>query len=126
MTDPISIMIVDDHPMVREGLAAMLESEHDFTVTALAASGEEAVAIGELGPGMTLVDGTHDPAFTGPLLRLVTAGGTATGPGMGATGRAADAPPPIGTGYLARVLSGEQSNTSIVYRTDAVSSPGKP
>ena len=46
MTDAmISIMIVDDHPMVREGLAAMLESEQDFQVGALAATGEEAVAI---------------------------------------------------------------------------------
>ena len=42
----VSIMIVDDHPMVREGLAAMLESEHDFSVSALAATGEEAVALG--------------------------------------------------------------------------------
>ena len=32
----ISLMIVDDHPMVREGLAAMLESERDFVVSALA------------------------------------------------------------------------------------------
>ncbi len=40
----ISLMIVDDHPMVREGLAAMLESERDFTVAALAATGEEAIA----------------------------------------------------------------------------------
>ena len=39
-----SIMIVDDHPMVREGLAAMLESERDFSVCALAATGEEAIA----------------------------------------------------------------------------------
>ena len=44
----ISLMIVDDHPMVREGLAAMLESERDFVVSALAASGEEAVAIGKM------------------------------------------------------------------------------
>ncbi len=34
--------------MVREGLAAMLESEHDFVVSALAATGEEAVAIGSM------------------------------------------------------------------------------
>ena len=44
----ISLMIVDDHPMVREGLAAMLESERDFTVSALAATGEEAIAIGKI------------------------------------------------------------------------------
>ena len=53
----ISIMIVDDHPMVREGLAAMLESERDFSVSALAATGEEAVAIGEMSkPDIVLSD----------------------------------------------------------------------
>ena len=52
-----SIMIVDDHPMVREGLAAMLESEHDFSVSALAATGEEAVAIAGLSkPDVVLSD----------------------------------------------------------------------
>jgi DNA-binding NarL/FixJ family response regulator len=57
MTDSISIMVVDDHPMVREGLAAMLESERDFSVTALAASGEEAVAIGKMAnPDVVLSD----------------------------------------------------------------------
>lgn len=53
----ISLMIVDDHPMVREGLAAMLESEKDFLVSALAASGEEAVAIGRMSaPDVVLCD----------------------------------------------------------------------
>ena len=52
-----SIMIVDDHPMVREGLAAMLESERDFSVSALAATGEEAVAIGAMSkPDIVLSD----------------------------------------------------------------------
>jgi len=36
-------MIVDDHPMVREGLEAMLQSEDGFEVVALCANGEEAV-----------------------------------------------------------------------------------
>lgn len=53
----ISIMIVDDHPMVREGLAAMLESERDFSIAALAATGEEAVAIGRMSmPDVVLSD----------------------------------------------------------------------
>ena len=39
-----TLMIVDDHPMVREGLEAMLESEEGFKVVALAPSGEAAVA----------------------------------------------------------------------------------
>ena len=40
-------MIVDDHPMVREGLAAMLESEEGFEVVALAPNGEAALGIAE-------------------------------------------------------------------------------
>ena len=41
----ISILIVDDHPMVREGLEAMLMSEEGFKVVALAKNGEEALAL---------------------------------------------------------------------------------
>ena len=37
------LMIVDDHPMVREGLEAMLDSEDGFEVVALAPTGEAAV-----------------------------------------------------------------------------------
>ncbi len=40
---PVSILIVDDHPMVREGLEAMLVSEEGFRVVALAKNGEEAL-----------------------------------------------------------------------------------
>ena len=53
----VTALIVDDHPMVREGLAAMLESERDFSVSALAATGEEAVAIGGMSkPDIVLSD----------------------------------------------------------------------
>jgi DNA-binding NarL/FixJ family response regulator len=40
----IRVMLVDDHPVVREGLRGMLESEPDLTVVGEAGSGEEAVA----------------------------------------------------------------------------------
>lgn len=39
----IRVMLVDDHPVVREGLRGMLEAEPDLTVVGEAGSGEEAV-----------------------------------------------------------------------------------
>ena len=61
----ISLMIVDDHPMVREGLAAMLESERDFTVSALAATGEEAVAIGRMSRPDVVMSDIRMPGMDG-------------------------------------------------------------
>lgn len=43
MTDPIRIIIVDDHPMVAEGIEALLESYDDITVLATLSDGEEAI-----------------------------------------------------------------------------------
>ena len=61
----ISLMIVDDHPMVREGLAAMLESERDFVVSALAATGEEAVAIGKMSKPDVVMSDIRMPGIDG-------------------------------------------------------------
>lgn len=41
----IQILIVDDHPVVRDGLVAILGTQPDFMVTGEAASGEEALGI---------------------------------------------------------------------------------
>jgi two-component system NarL family response regulator len=40
---PIRILIADDHPIVREGLAMILERRDDMTVVAEAGNGQEAV-----------------------------------------------------------------------------------
>jgi DNA-binding NarL/FixJ family response regulator len=42
---PIRVMVVDDHPVVRFGLVAMLGAQPDFTVVAQASTGEEAIAL---------------------------------------------------------------------------------
>ena len=44
MTEKIKILIVDDHPIVRQGLAAVLEHEEDLTVVGEAGDGVEGVA----------------------------------------------------------------------------------
>lgn len=45
MKNPISVVIVDDHEVVREGVRAFLDAQADITVVGEAASGEEAVLL---------------------------------------------------------------------------------
>ncbi|MEV0969732.1 response regulator [Microtetraspora glauca] len=53
----IRLMIVDDHPVVREGLRGMLESDPGVDVVGEAGSGDEAVARArELRPDVILMD----------------------------------------------------------------------
>jgi DNA-binding NarL/FixJ family response regulator len=53
----IKILLVDDHPVVREGLRGMLSAESDIEVVGEAASGAEAVALfGALRPDVVLMD----------------------------------------------------------------------
>nr|WP_203596310.1 response regulator transcription factor [Actinomadura bangladeshensis] len=50
-------MIVDDHPIVREGLRGMLAAEPDIEVAGEAASGDEAVAlVPRIAPDVVLMD----------------------------------------------------------------------
>ena len=57
MSDPITVMIVDDHEMVRQGASGYLEAQPDITVVAEAESGEEAVRLArEHVPDVVLMD----------------------------------------------------------------------
>ena len=53
----IKVMVVDDHPMMRDGLRDALEESGRFEVVGLAADGEEAVRTAEgLGPEVIVMD----------------------------------------------------------------------
>jgi DNA-binding NarL/FixJ family response regulator len=53
----IRVMIVDDHPVVRKGLASFLGHEPDIEVVGLADSGEQALEMAaELLPDIVLMD----------------------------------------------------------------------
>lgn len=45
MTDPIRIVVADDHPVVRDGIRSLLDAVEDFEVIATAADGIEAVRL---------------------------------------------------------------------------------
>jgi DNA-binding NarL/FixJ family response regulator len=61
----IKVLIVDDHPIMRVGIAAIIEATPDMTVVAQAGSGEEAVELFEkLLPDITLMD-LRLPGMTG-------------------------------------------------------------
>jgi two-component system NarL family response regulator len=56
-SDPIRILIADDHTIVREGLAALLGMQEDMTVVAQAANGKEAVGLyRDCRPDVVLMD----------------------------------------------------------------------
>ncbi|MEJ2739064.1 MAG: response regulator transcription factor [Dehalococcoidia bacterium] len=57
MTDPIKVLIVDDHLIVREGITSILEIVNDIEVVGEASNAEEALEqIEKLAPNVILVD----------------------------------------------------------------------
>ncbi|HEX7974348.1 MAG TPA: response regulator transcription factor [Anaerolineales bacterium] len=57
MSEPIRILVADDHPVVRDGLVAMLGTQPDFLVVGEAANGAEAVEKAGLAqPDVVLLD----------------------------------------------------------------------
>ena len=57
MSEQITVMLVDDHALVRQGVRAFLETQSDIIVVAEASSGEEAVRFAtEHAPDVALVD----------------------------------------------------------------------
>jgi DNA-binding NarL/FixJ family response regulator len=57
VTEPIKLLIVDDHPVVRDGLSSMFTRDPEFTVVGEAADGAEAVRLAQaLAPDVILMD----------------------------------------------------------------------
>ncbi|MEA3232585.1 MAG: response regulator transcription factor, partial [Thermodesulfobacteriota bacterium] len=56
-TESISILVVDDHTIVRQGLARLLEEQPDLSVVGQATNGREAVDLArELKPDIVIMD----------------------------------------------------------------------
>ena len=57
MSEPVRLLIVDDHPVVRDGLRGMCDASADFDVVAEASDGPEAVRlVTSLDPDVVLMD----------------------------------------------------------------------
>jgi DNA-binding NarL/FixJ family response regulator len=57
MTDPIRVVIADDHPVFRDGLASLLATQPDVEVVGTAGDGAEAVALAtSLTPDVVVMD----------------------------------------------------------------------
>ncbi|MBU3869926.1 response regulator, partial [Streptomyces sp. 4503] len=57
MSEQLSVLVVDDEPIIRAGLSAILDSQADITVAGTANDGEEAVEVcARLRPDVLLMD----------------------------------------------------------------------
>ncbi|RXZ45770.1 response regulator, partial [Agromyces binzhouensis] len=81
MSEPIRVVVADDHPIVRAGIVGLLDSEPGIEVVGEAVDGGEAVALAtELQPDLVLMD-LRMPVLDGAAAteRIVASvGGTGT------------------------------------------------
>src|SRR5215469_9140436 len=56
-TKPIKILTVDDHPLLRQGIAAVIQGEKDMLIVGEASTGHEAIQVfRSQRPDVTLMD----------------------------------------------------------------------
>jgi len=69
---PLRLVVVDDHPVVRDGLRGMLGSQPDFEIVGEAASGAEALTVvAAARPDVVLTDLRMPEPSGGALIRLL-------------------------------------------------------
>ena len=65
MSAPFDLLLIDDHPMLRRGLAELFESSGEFRVVGSVSTGREGIALArELNPALILLD-LHMPGQGG-------------------------------------------------------------
>ena len=65
MAEAISVLLVDDHPVVRQGLRSMLETDVHLNIVDEAENGEDALRkVAECSPQVVLID-IHMPVMDG-------------------------------------------------------------
>ncbi len=110
---PVRLLIVDDHPVVRDGLRGMFAGEAGFEVVGEAAQGEEAVALAEaVLPDVILMD-LHMPGGDGvsAIRELARRGNPARVLVLTTYDMDSDVLPAIeagATGYLLKDVPGEE------------------
>jgi DNA-binding NarL/FixJ family response regulator len=76
---PVTVVVVDDHPVVRDGLCAMISAEPDIQVVAEAGTGAEALAaIQHLRPMVVLMDLLLPDIEGSEVIKRVCAGSSDT------------------------------------------------
>ena len=65
MTDPIRVLIADDHPLFRDGLIAMLQADDDTELTGAATDGLQAVELALHSQPDVVVMDLHMPGMDG-------------------------------------------------------------
>ena len=60
MADPIKVLLVDDHAVVRSGLGAVLMTNDDMVLVGEAGNGQEAIKFCEKNSAGRDINGPHD------------------------------------------------------------------